>query len=144
MIIQSKESNIEILEKLNETLVSTKMTEENLKNHKLLIHSLVNIINTKREEIFIMNSKVEIMEKELNFWIYGFEKIKANKRLRDDIKKIQVEKLRKNLEEELKHKRYKLSYLLNNNNNKNCIGSQSINLWILLTLFILVSLKKKN
>lgn len=105
MIIQNKDNDTSILQKLNETLVSTKLTEENLNNHKFMIQTLLNVVNKKREEIFIMNSKVEIAEKELKFWIYDFDKIKSNKKLREEISKVQVDKLRNNLTEELKHKR---------------------------------------
>lgn len=105
MIIQNKDNNINLLQKLNDVLVSTKMTEENLNEHKLMIQTLLNVINKKREEIFIMNSKVEIAEKELKFWIYDFDKLKTNKKIREELAKIQVDKLKHNLNEELKHKR---------------------------------------
>lgn len=106
MIIQNKEKNIDILERLKDIIVSTKLTETNLTNHKNIIHSLINLINQKREDIYMMNSKVEIMEKELKFWIYDFDKIKTNKKLRDEMAKIQVETILNNLNDELKHKRY--------------------------------------
>ena len=105
MTIQNKDSDVSFLQKLNEVLVSTKMTEENLNNHKLIIQTLINVTNKKREEIFIMNSKVEIAEKELKFWIYDFDKIKTNKKIREELAKVHVDKLRNNLNEELKHKR---------------------------------------
>lgn len=105
MIFQAREKNLNILEKLNDILVSNKMTEENLNNHKTIIKALLTVINQKREEMFIMNSKVEIAEKELNFWIYDFEKIKANRKLREEISKINVDKLLNNLKEEVKHKK---------------------------------------
>jgi len=113
MIIQNKDNDVGILQKLNDILVSTNITQENLNNHKLMIQTLLNVINKKREEIFIMTSKVEIAEKELKFWIYDFDKIKSNKKIRDQISKLQVDKLRNNLNEELKHKRLnKMLYLV--------------------------------
>jgi hypothetical protein len=105
MTVQNKDSDVSFLQKLNEVLVSTKMTQENLNNHKLMIQTLINVTNKIREEIFIMNSKVEIAEKELKFWIYDFDKIKTNKKIREELAKVHVDKLRNNLNEELKHKR---------------------------------------
>ncbi len=106
MIIQTKEKNTEFLEKINSILISSKITEENLNNHKNLIQSLLIVINEKREEIIKMNCKVESAEKELKFWIYDFDNIKENKKIREDISKIQVDILSNNINQELKHKVY--------------------------------------
>lgn len=102
---ESKSSNdIKFLERLNEILFSNTITTDNLTNHKEIIKELISLINEKRGEIYTMKSEVEIMEKEINFWITDFSIIKTNKQLREDITKINIEKLKFNLDEELKHK----------------------------------------
>ena len=55
---------------------------DNLNNHKKLIKDLLNIINEKREEIYILESSIKTYEKELNFWVYDIDIIKVNVELR--------------------------------------------------------------
>lgn len=102
----TKESkNLNLLEKLNSILFSNILTIKNLNSHKEMIKELINIINEKRGEIFMMKSEVEIMEKEMKFWIHDFDTLKINTKLREDNSKIDLDVLRKNLDEELKHKK---------------------------------------
>ena len=109
-IVISKESSeskdINILEKLNNILFSNRVTPENLINHKEIIKELINLINQKRGEVFLMKTEVEIMEKEMTFWICDFATLKTNEKIREEILKVNVGLIRKNLDEELKHKAY--------------------------------------
>jgi hypothetical protein len=98
-------NELKILENLNDVLFCNDTTLKNLDNHKEIIKELINIINQKREEIILVKNEVEIIEKEFKFWIHDFENIKSNTKLREDVLKINMENLRKNLDEELKHKR---------------------------------------
>jgi hypothetical protein len=108
-ILISKESgptnNLKILETLNDVLFCNETSKENLDNHKKIIKELINILNQKREEILLVKNEVEIIEKEFKFWIHDFDNIKSNQKLREEISKINMENLRRNLDEELKHKR---------------------------------------
>jgi hypothetical protein len=82
MIIQQKNVHIEKIETINDTLFANKLTKENLQDHKKLIHNLLGIVNEKREEIYLMQSQIEILEKEIKFWLYDFDSIKINAEIR--------------------------------------------------------------
>jgi hypothetical protein len=62
--------------------------------------------NEKREEIYLITSQKDILEKELKFWVYDFERIKLNTEIRNRIKEINMPKLVNNIHDELSHKRY--------------------------------------
>lgn len=107
-IIISKEkgpkNDLKVLEKLNDVLFSSNLTLENLNVHKDIIKELISINNQKREEIFTIKTEKDIMEKELKFWIYDFDNIKSNNRLREEMSRISSFNIRRSLDEELKHK----------------------------------------
>jgi hypothetical protein len=64
----------------------------------------LNIVNEKRDQIYLLTSEKEILEKELNFWIYDFDKLKLNTRFREKIKELNLQQIVKNVSEEMSHK----------------------------------------
>ena len=86
--LKNNQLNIKI-EEINEILFTNRLTKgikifssENLDNHKGLIHDLLNLNSEKREEIYLIEAQKEILEKELKFWVYDFDKIKLSTELR--------------------------------------------------------------
>ena len=53
-----------------------------MNNHKKLIKEILNVINEKRDEIYLLQSSINTYEKEFKFWIYDFDTIKINVELR--------------------------------------------------------------
>jgi hypothetical protein len=104
LLIQQKNKHLDRIEDVAEVLAKNRVTQENLQLHKNMIHDLLKIINEKRDEIYLKQSKIEILEKEMNFWLHDFEFIKLDQTLRDKIKEIDVQKIAKNVKEELSHK----------------------------------------
>lgn len=106
LIVQQKHKHIEKIEVIAEIIATTKLSSENLNNHKKLIKDLLHINNEKREELYLKNSEIEILKKELNFFVYDFEKIKLNTYIRDQLKEIhqnELSKIKKNIDNELSH-----------------------------------------
>ena len=62
------------------------------------------LINEKRDQLYILESDKRTLEKELNLWITDFDKIKYLDKLRDEIKKVEVDNIRVNINEEMSHK----------------------------------------
>ena len=81
-VLQQKHKFDEKLESMNDILFSYALTSENLNKHKKLIHDLLSTINEKREEIYLKNSNIEILEKEIKLWIYNFDSIKISPEIR--------------------------------------------------------------
>ena len=104
IILSQKNKNIESIESLTTILYTNKLTKENLDNHKATINKLLSIVNEKREEVYQLEAKVSILKHELNFWIEDFEEIKLDKNLRLKKEKLNIEEMRKNVFDELKHK----------------------------------------
>jgi hypothetical protein len=75
-----------------------------LNQHKKLIQDLLNIINEKRQEIYIQKSSNEIMDKELNFWIYDWNFVKCSDLIRKRMKEVECMKIVHNVNEEMSHK----------------------------------------
>lgn len=104
-IMQMKNQQIDKIEEINDILFTNKLSKENLNNHKILIHNLLKMNNEKREEIYLVSSQKEILEKELRFWVYDFDRIKLNTEIRNRMKEINLPKLVNNIHDELSHKR---------------------------------------
>ena len=104
IILSQKNKNIESIESLTTILYTNKLTKENLDNHKETINKLLSMINEKREEVYQLEAKVSILKHELNFWLEDFEEIKLDKNLRLKKEKLNIEEMRKNVFDELKHK----------------------------------------
>ncbi len=81
-VIQQKNKFLEKIETINNIIFSNNLTSENLLQHKKLIQDLLGIIKEKREEIYLLKSNIEIIEKEMKFWIYDFESIKLSKEIK--------------------------------------------------------------
>jgi hypothetical protein len=101
-----KQNNKELskIDKINDILFTHRPTKENLQDHKILINDLLILINEKRDQLYILESDKRTLEKEINLWITDFDKLKYVDKLRDEIKKIDVEKIRANINEEMNHK----------------------------------------
>ena len=81
-IIQQKHKFIEKIESINEVLFANKITHSNLMQHKKLIQELISVINEKREEIYLMQSELDVFKKEIKFWVWNFDAIKINPEIR--------------------------------------------------------------
>ena len=103
-LIENKNNQNTKIDKINDILFARKLSEENLNNHKSLIYNLINLLNEKRDQIYLLKTDIDIMNKELNYFVYGFDKIKLDPKIREKIKEIDVEQLVTNINEEMSHK----------------------------------------
>jgi len=81
-ILAQKHHHITDIESIYTILFTKRLNEKNLKDHKDLISNLLHVLQEKNEEIYLLKSENEILNKELNYWIYGYDKLKHNKELR--------------------------------------------------------------
>ena len=105
LIIQQKNKHLDKIERISDVLSQNYLTKQNLNEHKNLIYDLLNIINEKRDEIYLLQSNNQILEKELNFWIYDYDYIKHDNELRNKIKNFDINKVIHNIKEEMFHKK---------------------------------------
>jgi len=103
-VIQQKNKHIGKLETINDVLFSNKVSIENLQNHKNLIKDLLNVINEKRDQIYLLTSENEILNKELSFWVYDFENLKLDNSIREKLKELNMPKMVQNVNDEMSHK----------------------------------------
>jgi hypothetical protein len=52
-----------------------------LKEHKDLVNNLLQVINSKREQMYLLESKIEVLEKEKTTWMYDIDNIKKDKNI---------------------------------------------------------------
>ena len=76
-----------------------------MKEHKDLINDLLQVINGKREQMYLLESRIEILEKEHNLWVYDIENIKLNKNIQKRLKDLNLEQMKRNIYDELAHKK---------------------------------------
>jgi hypothetical protein len=104
-VLKTKNKHLpERIEIINDVLFHNKLTKENLMEHKKLIQDLLKLNNEKKEEIFIMRSDIEILNKELRFWTYDFDNLKLNNKIREKFKEVNVQQIYKNVSDEIAHK----------------------------------------
>lgn len=110
LILQQKHRHIENIDYITDILVSQRISSNNLNNHKKLIKDMLQLINEKREEIYLLNSDKEMLQKELNLYLFDFERLKLDKDVRARMKDFNITNKKtnilKNIKEELKHKKY--------------------------------------
>ena len=104
-IIQQKNKHLDKIETINDVLFANKLSNQNLQDHKKLIQDLLYIINEKRDQIYLLTSENEILNKELNFWIYDFEKLKLDVKTREKVKELNINRITANVFDELSHKK---------------------------------------
>ena len=104
ILIENKNNDTTKIDKINDILFSRKLSEENLNDHKTLIYNLIGLLNEKRDNTYILKTEIEIMNKELNFFIHGFEKIKLDAKIREKIREVDVHQVVTNINEEMSHK----------------------------------------
>jgi hypothetical protein len=104
-VIQQKNKQLQRVEKLNDILFAERPSYENLQDHKMLINDLLLIINEKRDQIYLIQSECMTFQRELNFWIYDYDKIKLDNKLRDKVKELDNLVMEKNIHDELSHKK---------------------------------------
>jgi len=105
-LIENKNNKNTKLDKLNDILFARKLSEENLNDHKILIYNLINLLNEKRDQAYLFKTDIDIMNKELNFFVYGFDQLKLDTKIREKIKEVDIQKLITNIKEEMSHKKY--------------------------------------
>lgn len=103
-VIQQKNKHISKIEDINDCLFSNKMSIENLQRHKNLIKELLNVVNEKRDQIYLLTSENEILTKELSFWVHDFEKLKLDNGIRERLKELNMQKMVQNVNDEMSHK----------------------------------------
>lgn len=103
-VIQQKNKHLQKIERINDTLFANKVSFQNLQDHKLLIQDLLNVVNEKRDQIYLLTAEKENLERELKFWVYNIDKLKTNKRMRDKIKELEIPKMLTNIRNEMSHK----------------------------------------
>jgi len=103
-IIQQKNKHLTKIEKINDVLFANKISLQNLQNHKILIQELLNVVNEKRDQIYLLTAEKENLEKDLNLWVYGFDKLKAHRRIKEKLLELDIPNMIKNVKEEMGHK----------------------------------------
>lgn len=107
IIIQQKNKHLKHIEEISEVLVANKPSVDNLRKHKELIENLLCIIQEKRDEMYLQNSEINTLKKELNFWIYDFDKIKINTDIREKMASLNKETILYQIDKEIGHKNLK-------------------------------------
>lgn len=105
-VIQQKNKHLSKIEKINDVLFANRVTFQNLQDHKVLIQELLNVVNEKRDQIYLLTSEKEILEKEMKFWFHDIDIIKSNKRIREKFKELDLPKMVKCVKDEMSHKLY--------------------------------------
>ena len=103
-ILQYKNKNLLKIENISDTLFANKVSIENLQAHKKLIQDLLQMVNEKRDEIYLLKAQLEIANSELKLWVYDYDNLKINGKLRDSIKEVNMAKLSQNVNDEMAHK----------------------------------------
>ena len=96
-ILDNKNKKESKLDRLKEILMQNKLTETNLNNHKTIIYNFIDLLKEKRDDIYLRKADVEIMTKELNLFVHGFDILKLDKNIRDKIKEIDWKNLYNNI-----------------------------------------------
>ena len=97
-------SKVTNIENISEILFENELSEYNLKRHKEIIQNTMDQIKIKQNEIYLLNSNYEILEKEAKTFVYGFCILKKSKSIRTDIKNVNIEQIKNNVENEVKNK----------------------------------------
>jgi hypothetical protein len=103
-ILQQKNKSILKIENISDVLFANKLTKENLDDHKKLIQDLLQLINEKRDEMYLIQAQLNIANKELEYWIYDYQNIKINPKLRERMKDCNINQIIQNVNEEMTHK----------------------------------------
>lgn len=103
-VIQQKNKHLNKIEAINDCLFANQLSKKNLQDHKNLIKDLLNIINEKRDQIYLLKSDIEILTREVNFFVHDFDKLKLDENIREKLKEINVQKMVFNVNEEMSHK----------------------------------------
>lgn len=103
-VIQQKNKHLAKIEAINDCLFANKLSTKNLQDHKNLIKDLLNVVNEKRDQIYLLMSENEILLKELNFWVHDFERLKLDDSIREKMKELNIAKMVQNVNDEMSHK----------------------------------------
>jgi hypothetical protein len=103
-ILQQKNKSLLKIETISDVLFANKLTKENLEDHKKLIQDLLQLINEKRDEMYLIQAQLDIANQELEYWIYDYQNIKINPKLRERMKECNINKIIQNVNEEMTHK----------------------------------------
>jgi len=84
-ILSQEQDTLSDIDIINDVLFSNVRTEKNLSDHKDLIRKLLKMVQDKSDEIYLLTSEIEILQKELRYWIFDYEALKHNKVIRVNI-----------------------------------------------------------
>ena len=78
------EENTEIadIDTINDILFSFKVDKANLNHHKKLIGDLLHIIQEKNKKIYSLATENELLNKDIRFWVHGYDQLKVDKIIR--------------------------------------------------------------
>lgn len=122
LILKSYKEKIKALEEINETilkknlnfisdlpfrsiiseaLLDESVTENNLNKHKTIIKKLLSELQTQKQENIQQNSQNNILKNELSLWLYDFDRMKLDTKLRKKFQEFDKEKIATSLRYEL-------------------------------------------
>jgi len=78
------------IDDIMDILFRNNLTQDNLDNHKKSLNFVLSLLNDQREANYMLTSEYEILNKEMNFWIADFDKLKAQKELRVIIELLKI------------------------------------------------------
>ena len=104
-ILKSNNKYVANMEEISDIIFRNKLSQENLAKHKELINNLLSVINEKREEHYLLQSKIDISEKELRTWVYDIDKIKILPAMQERLKNINLKEIVDNIYNELAHRK---------------------------------------
>ena len=105
MIIFDHNKENESIAAVTDVIFNNQISFENLERHKKLINYLMRTNNEKKNEIYMLRSKVKTLESELTFWLYGYDDFKNDLETRDMYSSIDTEGIKRNIEKEFSHKK---------------------------------------
>lgn len=94
-------SDLPFKSKISEALLDESVTENNLTNHKAIIRRLLSELQTQKQENFQQISQNNILKNELSLWLYEFDKMKLDPKLRKKMQELDKEKIASPLRYEL-------------------------------------------
>lgn len=96
-LIKHKFKNVEGLETILSTLIDDSVTKSNLHSHKAMIQDLIQKINTLKEDIYLKQSSIDSLNKEIRLWVYDFDRLKLDNEVKCMINKTQMKDILENI-----------------------------------------------
>jgi len=98
----------EDVDKINDVMSSQRVSQKTLTDHKTIVKTLFKHLNAQREQIYVLQSEVEIRDKELNTWIYDWQKLRRNPNFRRKLETLDISGIISEVHTEMSHKKIPL------------------------------------